>query len=144
MPHTPKERKLTPKVSESKFILLGEDDIDDQELLKELFFSIDPSFSLTFINNGKKLVDYLNSLPNDLLPWLIILDYNMPELDGAGILKELRNSTRYAGIPKIIWSTSQTESYRRRCLELGADDYIIKPSKVSDLVDAIKYMLSIC
>jgi len=74
----------------------------------------------------------------------LILDYNMPELNGADILQSLKNKSRYDGIPKIIWSTSGTETYRKKCLELGANDYLIKPSRVSDLVQAIQYMISYC
>jgi len=144
VPHHPNDKKLIRMPSVSKFILFGEDDIDDEELLKELFSSVDDSFSLAFINNGNQVIDYLNELTDDRLPCLIILDYNMPQLNGADILKELKNHLRYKEIPKIIWSTSQTETYRSKCMELGANDYIIKPSKVNDLIAAIKYMISIC
>jgi len=125
-------------------ILLGEDDWDDEELLKELFASVDGSFSLTFINNGKRLVDYLATVADNLLPCLIVLDYNMPELNGEEILNELKKNSRYDNIPKVIWSTSQSDTYRTRCLKAGASDYIIKPDKVNDLVEMIRYMISLC
>jgi CheY-like chemotaxis protein len=145
VPHSHQNQKnLIEKDSSSKFILLGEDDIDDEELLKELFSSVDGSFELTFINNGRQVIEYLDSLPNTLLPCLLILDYNMPELNGADVLENLKAKSRYADIPKVIWSTSGTETYRKKCLELGAEDYITKPSRVSELVQAIKYMISYC
>lgn len=145
MPHSyQNDKKLTEKSLSSKFILLGEDDIDDEELLKELFSSVDSSFELTFINNGRHLVEHLDTLSDNQLPCLLILDYNMPELNGADILENLKTRSRYADIPKIIWSTSGTETYRKKCLDLGAEDYIIKPSRVSELVQAIKYMISYC
>ena len=145
MPHKHQDQKNSiEKVPSSKFILLGEDDIDDEELLKELFSSVDHSFELTFINNGRHLIEHLDALPDNQLPCLLILDYNMPELNGADILENLKTKGKYADIPKIIWSTSGTETYRKKCLELGAEDYIIKPSRVSELVQAIKYMISYC
>ncbi len=145
MPHSqPNQKNLIEKDSSSKFILLGEDDIDDEELLKELFSSVDKAFELTFINNGRRLIEYLDSLPDTQLPCLLILDYNMPELNGADILENLNARARYADIPKIIWSTSGTETYRKKCLDLGAQDYILKPSRVSELEQAIKYMISYC
>ncbi len=144
VPHHQNERKILDKASNSKFILLGEDDIDDEELLKELFSLVDNSFSLMFMNNGKQVIDYLSGLEDNHLPCLIILDYNMPGLNGAEILKELKDHPRYAGIPKIIWTTSQTDLYRENCLELGADDYIIKPSKVNEMVKIIEHMISFC
>ena len=145
MPHSHQNQKnLIEKGPSSRFILLGEDDLDDEELLKELFSSVDGTFELTFINNGRQLIEHLDTLSDNELPCLLILDYNMPELNGADILQSLKNNSRYDGIPKIIWSTSGTETYRKKCLELGANDYLIKPSRVSDLVQAIQYMISYC
>jgi CheY-like chemotaxis protein len=144
VPHHSTANNLKNKNGDPKLILIGEDDIDDEELLKELFSSVDNSFSLHFVENGRQLIEQLNTFPDNQLPCLIILDYNMPELNGANILKELKDQQRYKQIPKIIWSTSQTESYKKKCLELGADDYIIKPSRVNELLDTIRYMISFC
>ena len=144
VPHRLQEPKLKSANQVSKSIVFGEDDLDDEELLRELFSSVDASFSLIFINNGQQVIDFLNTLDDSQLPCLIVLDYNMPELNGADILHELKKLDRCKHIPKIIWSTSQTESYRSKCLELGANDYVIKPSKVNELIDTIKYMISFC
>ena len=135
---------MTEPQMPDKFILLGEDDADDEELLKEVFTTLDNSFSMQFANNGRKLVTHLEQLPDSDLPCLIILDYNMPELNGADILKSLKAQARYDSIPKIIWSTSGSETYKRLCLELGACEYIIKPSSFKELTDVARYMLSFC
>lgn len=126
---------------EIKTILIGEDDPDDQELLKEVFSSIESSCSLVFTSNGSQLLSYLNNSDNTRLPGLIILDYNMPELNGAEILKELKVN-KYQQIPKIIWSTSRSDIYKNLCLDLGASDYIVKPSRINDLMEVARYMLS--
>ncbi|HET9825481.1 MAG TPA: response regulator [Chitinophagaceae bacterium] len=144
VPHPQKEQKITSHQPALQLILLGEDDLDDEELLKELFSSVDDSFSLVFINNGKKLIDFLSKAPDNRLPCLIVLDYNMPELNGEQILRELKNDTRYSHIPKIIWSTSKSDTFRRRCLEAGANDYMIKPASIQELVEMIRYMTSLC
>lgn len=128
----------------AKYILCGEDDKDDEDLLSEIFASVDKSFSLFFINNGRKLVLTLDQLPADKLPCLLVLDYNMPEMNGAEILKELKSNPRYQNIPKIIWSTSGAELYKQTCLTLGAKDYVIKPSNVNDLHKVVRYMISLC
>jgi CheY-like chemotaxis protein len=67
----------------------------------------------------------------------------MPALTGAEILQELQKQSRYGDIPKIIWSTSPSDTFRKKCLESGADDYVIKPSSVNELLDTIQYMISI-
>ncbi len=135
---------MHPGSEQRNFILFGEDDIDDEEILREIFAAVDKSFDLQFINKGKKLVEVLDSLPDDGLPCLLILDYNMPELNGSEMLELLSANPRYANLPKVIWSTSGSDTYKNRCLELGANDYIIKPSKVNDLMEAARYMLSFC
>ena len=132
----------TPQLE--KFILLGEDDIDDQELLKEVFQSIDESFGIVPINNGKKLISYLSNLHDHSLPCVLILDYNMPELNGAQILEILKTQKRFDNIPKIIWSTSNSSDCKALCLKNGADDYIVKPSNMAHLVEVAKHMLSFC
>jgi CheY-like chemotaxis protein len=128
----------------AKFILCGEDDKDDEDLLQEIFSGIDSSFTLVFINNGRKLISFLEQLPQDKMPCLLVLDYNMPELNGGEILKSLKENARYQRIPKIIWSTSGAEMYKQMCLSLGASDYIIKPSNLHDLQKAVRYMISLC
>jgi len=144
VPQSDSEKSAGQTLISPKFILIGEDDIDDQEFLKEIFFSVNNSFKLVFATNGKKIISQLMDLPDDLLPCLILMDYNMPELNGAEILETLRKDKRYFRIPKIIWSTSNSEMYRNICLELGANDYLIKPSNVREMEEAVKYMLSFC
>ena len=126
-----------------KFILLGEDDIDDQEILEEIFSTVDTSFNLQFFNNGRKVISHLENADQNL-PCLIVLDFNMPELNGAEILKILSSNERLKSIPKIIWSTSDAPVYKEMCLQLGACDYLVKPSKIHVLEDMVKHMLSYC
>jgi CheY-like chemotaxis protein len=128
----------------SKIILLGEDDIDDQEFLKEVLDSFDHSYSLNFENNGRKVVAHLDDLNDDLLPCLIILDYNLPELNAEEILKILNAHKRYDLIPKIVWSTSNSAIYKSKCINLGASDYLVKPRDMASFVKTAKYMFSFC
>ena len=144
MPQTTHQKAAEINEFKSKFILIGEDDIDDQEFLKEIFSAVDNSFVLKFVNNGNKMLSYMEDLPDSHLPCLIVMDYNMPELNGAEILQELKKNKTYSHIPKIIWSTSNSEMYRNICLDLGANDYVIKPSNVREMEEVVKYMLSFC
>ncbi len=128
----------------SKFILIGEDDLDDQEILQEIFSKMDNSVPLVFVNNGNGVLDLLNTLEADHLPNLIVLDYNMPGMNAAEILRELMNYPGYRDIPRIIWSTSTSETFKKTCLELGATDYVVKPSNINELTEIANYMLSFC
>ena len=138
------QKVITSDDPPSKFILLGEDDADDQEMLKEVFSSIDASFVLFFVNNGQEILSALEKLKDNQLPCLVVLDYNMPGLNGADILRELSSNERYKNIPKVVWSTSASEKFKSLCLELGAQDYVIKPSNITDLEKIARYMLSFC
>jgi len=138
------QKVITGEEVPTKFILLGEDDADDQEMLKEVFTSVDETFILFFVNNGNEIFSALEKLKDDQMPCLIVLDYNMPGPSGADILRELGSTERYKNIPKIVWSTSGSEKFKNTCLQLGAADYIIKPSSIEELEKAARYMLSIC
>ena len=138
------QKVITSRDLPSKFILLGEDDADDQEMLKEVFTSIDAAFVLFFVNNGNEILSALEKLKDDQLPCLIVLDYNMPGLSGADILRELGTNERYKNIPKVVWSTAVSEKFKNICLELGAVDYVIKPNNVTGLEEVAHHMLSLC
>jgi len=128
----------------NRTIIFGEDDIDDIDFLKETFSVLDNSFDLLFIDKGRKLLAKLEALADNELPCLLVLDYNMPELNGAEILEHLKLNVRYNPIPKIIWSTSGSDTYKNKCLELGAVDYVIKPDNVKDFVETVRFMLTFC
>ena len=138
------QKVITSRDLPSKFILLGEDDADDQDMLKEVFASIDTAFVLFFVNNGKEILSALEKLKDGQMPCLIVLDYNMPGLNGADILQELSTNDRYKNIPKVVWSTAVSDKFRKVCLELGAIDYVIKPNNVVGLEEVARYMLSLC
>ena len=78
----------------------------------------------------------------DELPSLIILDYNLPEINGADILNLMKKDQRYAHIPKIIWSTSASPVYRTICKTLGARDYIVKPGDMATYLSIARHMLT--
>jgi CheY-like chemotaxis protein len=125
-----------------RIILFGEDDKDDEEFLSEAFTAVDNTLTLCFVNSGQKLIPALEEM--DHLPCLIVLDYNMPGLNAAEILQQLNNYPRYKNVPKVIWSTSGSDTYRKLCLDSGATEYIIKPSNISGLEEAARLMLSYC
>ncbi|WP_046368597.1 response regulator [Flavihumibacter petaseus] len=121
-------------------VFLGEDDLDDQDFFKEAFESLDHDYEVSCFTNGKVLLEYLQRLDDSQLPSLIVLDYNLPLMNGSEILKMLAETNRYHKIPKLIWSTSSSPAFRKSCLENGAADYLVKPSDVDGLVRIGKKM----
>ncbi len=125
-------------------ILIAEDDLDDQELISYAFSQIDTEYQLHIVNNGKEAVDYLSALPDEALPCLLVLDYNMPELNGAEVIKILSSNERYSNLPKIVFSTSDSPKYIDHCLSVGANEYMVKPSTIDGIKEAIIKMVSYC
>ncbi|HEU4901156.1 MAG TPA: response regulator [Flavisolibacter sp.] len=125
-------------------IFLAEDDVDDQEFLEDALRSIDPHVRLVSFTSGARFIQHLEKTADDQLPGLIILDYNIPEINGAEILKYLNESSRYNDIHKIIWSTSNSSLYIKTCIDLGAKDYVIKPSSVAGIKEIAEKILGWC
>lgn len=124
------------------YILVAEDDIDDQELLEQALLALRPDLQLKFITNGNKFRLHLDNLEDDNLPNLILLDYNLPELSGVDILKYLHGKERYKPIPKIVWSTSNSAIFKTQSLEFGAVEYIVKPITIESFVTIAGNLLS--
>lgn len=125
-------------------ILIAEDDVDDQELLKNAFTSIDESFNLLIVENGQHVLEYLEKTPKEKLPCLIVLDYNMPGLNGGEVLQLIGNDEKLRSIPKVVLSTSSSSRYVEECYKNGADAYRVKPSNFTALISIAKEMLEIC
>ena len=130
--------------TQSCTIFLAEDDIDDQEFLYEALLSVDPNIRLLSFTSGLKLMNHIAKLDGTQLPQLIILDYNIPEINGAEILEQLKNDSRFSTVPKIVWSTSDSHLYRQNCILFGAKEYMVKPSSIEGIRELAKKMLSYC
>ena len=128
----------------SRTIFLAEDDVDDQEFLEDALRSLDPHIRLVSFTSGARFIQHLEKTADDQLPCLIILDYNIPEINGAEILKYLGGNSRYRDIHKIIWSTSNSSLYVKTCMDLGAKDYVIKPSSIAGIREIAEKILGWC
>ena len=133
----------SPKVT-APFILLAEDDVDDQELLIEALTEIDRTITVKAVSNGRKAISFLEALQPHEQPALIILDYNLPELNGADVLEHLYKANYFNEVTKIVWSTSNSPIYEKACLDLGAKAYLVKPSDISGIQRLARLMLQMC
>lgn len=124
-------------------ILIGEDDLEDQFILGEYFQDNGVSDLVSFEKNGRGVLRYLEQIqPEDELPRLIVLDLNMPILNGTQTLFELKQHSRFSKIPVIIYSTSDNDHEKRKCLSFGAVDYMVKPVSVDEGDRMVKKFLS--
>ena len=125
-------------------ILMADDDVEDIELIEEAILNIEPEATLHKFCNGHAAIEYLHSAPDDDLPCLIILDYNMPELKGSEVLSLMKSKKRYATIPKIVLSTSNAHMHQHECINNGAAEYIVKPDNMKALQGLAKKLLNYC
>lgn len=125
-------------------ILLADDDSEDQELLKESLLEQEPAALINVVWNGQEALAYLNECPEDSLPQLLILDFQMPLLTAVEVLGQLRQNTRYDAIHKVVWSTSNRPEHIKKCLENGAVRYFQKPNSQDELSTLAGSILALC
>ena len=121
---------------EKLHILLAEDDQDDRLFFKKAFDVLKIQHSLTILDDGFALMDYLND--TDVLPHVVFLDLNMPGKSGMECLKEIRSDSRLREICVAIYSTSTSNNNIEEAFISGANVYIKKPNDF----DALKKILS--
>lgn len=109
-----------------KYILYADDDSDDRNWVNDACRGIDGSLNVHFLENGREVLEHLNNDPQNL-PSLIVLDLNMPELDGRQTLQRLKAKQEFKKIPVVIVTTSSNKMDQEICKKLGADLYLIKP-----------------
>ena len=110
-----------------KFVLYADDDVDDRACVQETCSRLGASLAVSFLQNGQEVLDFLQPLSTAEMPALIVLDLNMPKLDGRQTLKRLKGHPRFGHIPVAIVSTSSSNLDREACQYLGADLYLSKP-----------------
>ena len=117
-------------------VLLVDDDMDDQQFLREAINDLFPNLECIAINSGKEALRFIEENPPP--PRYIFLDLNMPYVNGFEFLKEFKSETAIAKQPFIYTGTSSNPTDQEKARILGADDYIVK---YSDSFDALKIKL---
>jgi CheY-like chemotaxis protein len=120
-------------------ILLADDDPEDRLIMAETFGEMQLSDIIHFVENGESIMEYLDLLEEGTpLPSLIILDLNMPRLNGTQTLKALKSNDRYKDIPVIIFSTSVNAIEMNECMKTGAASYVVKPVTYKECKDTAR------
>lgn len=117
------------KGEDIKLIFLAEDDPDDQYFMRAAVSKSKFELDLVCFANGKPLIEKLdkNFQMQTALPELILLDLNMPQMDGFAALRELKNDERFCHIPVVVYTTSRSEEDVKRAYCQGACSYLVKP-----------------
>lgn len=124
---------------DKKLILLADDDQEDAEIFKEALEDIDCNYTLVHAETGAGVFDLLQK--QQLKPDLIFLDLNMPVMNGWQCLAKLKNSTLFASIPVIIYTTSNNPRDYQIAIDLQAHGLICKPSNPQTLSKVLNIVM---
>ncbi|CAN5789475.1 response regulator [soil metagenome] len=124
-------------------IMLVEDNEGDIVLAKEAFRQSKIKNILSVFEDGQKAIDFFKNylaaeVKNFELPDLIMLDINLPKVDGKAVLKEIKTNPEFSKIPVVIFSTSNAASDIDYAYANCANCYVMKPIDLDDYMQAIK------
>lgn len=124
-------------------ILIADDDSDDCYLIRLAFEDCKIDNPIVFFKNGQEIVDYVNQKDSKEKKsiGLIILDLNMPKMDGREALFNLKSDPLWRKIPVVIMTTSKAIEDVEKCYDLGANSFITKPSSFDGLNNTVKTMV---
>lgn len=131
---------MTPKPF---LILFAEDDLGHATLVQRNLKRAGIANGIVHVKDGQEALDYVRSegqfagqVPHDLL--LMVLDINMPRVDGIEVLRQIKADERTAKIPVIMLTTTDDPREVERCYELGCSVYVTKPVAHEEFIEAIK------
>lgn len=132
------------KEDKTPLILIADDDEDDRMFTKEAFDENFDQNEIRFVNDGVELLDYLrrkNKYANPALsprPGIILLDLNMPKMDGREALKEIKSDSNLRAIPVVVLTTSKAEQDVVKTYDLGVNCFITKPVSFTALLEVTR------
>jgi CheY-like chemotaxis protein len=126
-------------------ILLAEDNPNDVELTLQALEEHNLANRVVAVKDGVEVLDYLRcegkfKLRKKGNPAVILLDIKMPRLDGIEVLRTIRSNPAFKMLPIVMLSSSREEFDLKRCYELGANAYVVKPVDFKDFFDAVKQL----
>jgi len=125
-------------------VLCVDDDPDDREIVCTAINEIDPTFKVVHAENGLEAHSYLNDAKSSGdFPCLIILDINMPVMDGKETLVAIKKDEELSKIPVAMFTTSSSPSDKQFFFEYGVD-LVTKPTDLTTIVAEVGKLLSYC
>src|SRR5256885_372719 len=130
--------------SHKHVILYAEDDHDDLYMVREAFQQFDHSIELVHVSNGVEAIDRLiNMHRNRSLPCLVILDVNMPGMNGRETLAYIKQADELKNIPVALFTTSSGETDKLFAKKWNAE-FITKPLVYAELEELARTFLNLC
>ena len=124
-------------------VLIAEDDPDDLFLLRRALHQLRPGLSTAAARDGIELFEYLHDRPTATLPALLIIDLNMPRMDGREVLRKLHADRRLTHIPVVVVTTSVEPEDFNFAAALHASAVLSKPEAFTTLLALLREPLDI-
>jgi len=121
----------------TRSILLVEDDIVDAMTVKRALVDIKVTNTLHSVGNGEEALEFLHN-PENQIPGIILLDLNMPKMNGIEFLKVAKNDDSLKRIPVVVLTTSKEEQDKIESFNLGVAGYMIKPVDYMQFVETMR------
>jgi CheY-like chemotaxis protein len=122
-------------------IYIVDDDEDDTYFMQQALLESGNSCEVKTFSNGAELVKNIADSNRTSWPSFIILDLNMPVMDGFETLGYLKKNPAYGKIPVLIMTTSSSESDMLRSYNLGSNSFIVKPAEFGRLKEMLGHTL---
>ncbi|MBI1274410.1 response regulator [bacterium] len=131
---------MTERNKNVQSILLVEDNPDDYEATMRAFKKASLYNPVDWAQSGQQALDFLkhSAGKGQALPGLVLLDLNMPGMDGRQTLHHIKQDKSLKRVPVIILTTSDDERDVEACYQMGANTYVQKPVSFEGLIEAIK------
>ena len=130
---------------ESYKILLVDDDPEDRAIIQEAMETIEAGDIIHFAENGEQALEILEQgVQTNQLPCIVVLDLNMPRLNGTETLRLIRANEQLKDISVVIYSTSINPLEKEKCMRLGANEYITKPLSYKESTYTAQKLLDLC
>jgi CheY-like chemotaxis protein len=127
-------------MAEGQTVHIADDDEDDRMLIKDALEEVNPNVTIIEATDGRELIDNVKKA-DDLSETVVLLDMNMPKMNGIETIKEIRSEPELAELPAVMLSTSSNPDLKKKALEAGADDFIVKPNSFKALLDIARSVL---
>jgi CheY-like chemotaxis protein len=134
---------IVPDSAQKVIILLADDDADDREMTRKALEKSRLTNEFYTVGDGEELLDYLHHRGQyappaaSPLPGLILLDLNMPKMDGREALAEIKSDPELRRIPVVVMTTSKAEQDIVIAYDLGSNSFITKPVTLAGLVEVM-------
>jgi CheY-like chemotaxis protein len=123
------------------YILLVDDNVDDAFFFAHAIKRLELPIRVEHVRNGQSAVERLDNLPGERFPAMVVLDLDMPRLDGFDALRRIRAQPRFQKLSIVVFSSAILDSDRPKAERLGANAYYSKPTGFPEFDQVVSSLL---